>query len=473
VALLVKPIVVAAVPVVALAVLLGGRGGVRALFQVGAISAAVVAGVVLLTGFSTVVNQMVDFRLKAREVEGWSLTENLQLLRTSLLARDGVGLFALAGAGGLALLLAAPRRALPLIAWPLVGLGVLLLYAPLFPKHVVTLVPPTAVLAGAGLGAAWMALRRREWQGMAGTFAFVAPVLLYGWSAPTVLDANIRFMNLDPSSEGLRFALSADAAQTVAAVTARDDFIVTDHPVLAFQAGRLVPPELADPSKSRVRARELTGEDIVSAGETYGARMVVLWGDRLRTLRRFRDWLEAEFVAFRVYGRGGESARVMYLRKRADLAQARASLAGFLQVRTAVDFGGALRMAGYALDRRELVRETGTLGVTYEWEGLARSSVDYHIMTELRGPDGQVWSDEQLSLGGRNIGVTDWAPGRWLVQTSVFELPADAPTGEYALSVGVYDSKVKANLPITGGDPRLGSSPEPLHRHELGRVVVR
>ena len=471
-ALLVKPIVVAAVPAVALAALLGPRRGLRPLVVVGGVAVAVVSGVVLMTGISTVMSQMVDFRLKAREAEGWNLRDNVALLQTSLLARDGIGLFALAGAGGLAALLCSPRRALPYLVWPLATLGVLLAYAPLFPKHVVTLVPPVAVLAGGGLGLAWQALRRRDWQGGIGTFAFVGPLLLYAWSAPAILGWNADFMNLTPSSEGLRFAQSEDVAQTVSAVTARGDFVVTDHPYLAFLAQRLVPPELADPSRSRVRARELTGEDIVAAGEAYRARMVILWSDRLRSLKKFTGWLDAEFVPFKVYGRGGDSPRVLYLRRDADLVQARQSLEATLRTPTAVDFGGILRLTGFNLDRTVLARN-GNVGVTYQWEALGRASVDYHIMTELRGPDGQVWSDEELSLGGRNIGLVDWQPGRWLFQASTFDVAPDAPAGDYVLTVGVYDSKAKTDLAITAGDPRLGSSTEPLHRYEVARVTVR
>lgn len=470
--LLVKPIVVAAVPAVALAALLGPRRGLRPLAMVGGISAAVVAGVVLATGLSTVMEQMVDFRLKAREVAGWNVRENLGVLRTSLLARDGIGLFALAGAGALAALLRAPRRALPYVAWALAALAILLLYAPLFPKHVVTLVPPVAVLAGAGLGVAWRALRAREWQGSVGMFAIVAPILLYGWSLPEMARMDADFMNLTPSTEGQRFAQSADVAQTITAVTARGDFLVTDHPYLAFLAQRLVPPNLADPSKSRVRARELTGDDIAAAGEVYDARMVILWSDRLRSLGRFKDWLDAEFAPFKVYGRGGDSPRVLYLRRDADWALARRSLAGMIRTPTAIDFGGILRLTGFDLDRRELARH-GNVGVTFEWEALGRASVDYHIMTELRGPDGQVWSAEELSLGGRNVGLIDWAPGRWLIQASMFDVPADAPSGEYTLVVGVYDSKAKADLPLTAGDPRLGSSTGPLQRYEVASITVR
>jgi hypothetical protein len=279
-------------------------------------------------------------------------------------------------------------------------------------------------------------------------------------------------MNLGPSAEGERFAESADAAATIAALTTRDDFLITDNPELAFLAQRLVPPELADPSATRVRARELTGDDLVRAGTDYKVRLVALSGDRLRGLRTFRSWLDDAFVPVKVYSRGGNSPRVVYLRRGANFDQARLALDGFVSTASGADFGGILRLRGYSVDRAELVRN-GNVGVTYAWEGLGRASVDYHIMTELRGPDDQVWSAEELSLGGRNVGLVDWQPGVWLFQTTILDAPDKAPADDYSLVVGVYDSRARSDLPITAGDPRLGSRGEPLQRFELARVVVR
>ena len=137
-----------------------------------------------------------------------------------------------------------------------------------------------------------------------------------------------------------------------------------------------------------------------------------------------------------------------------------------------VDFGGILRLTGYSLDRRVLTRN-GNVGVTYEWEALTRASIDYHVVTELVGPDGQVWSDEQLSLGGRGVGLDEWTPGRWMFQSSTFDVAATAPAGEYVLRVGIYDSKAKADLPITAGDSRLGSQQEPIRRFEVAKIQVQ
>ncbi|MBA2447086.1 MAG: glycosyltransferase family 39 protein [Chloroflexi bacterium] len=471
VALLIKPIVVAAVVPIAVAAYLGPRRGAGPVLLVGAVTAAVVVGIVLLTGLPAVFNQMVEYRLRSREASGWELRENWKLLQATL-GRDGLGLFALAIGSGLALLTASPRRGLPFVLWPLASLGLLLAYAPLFPKHAVVVLPPLAVAAGAGAGLVWRAARARRWQGMLGLVLLAGPALFYLWSAPAVLAWDARLMSFGPSTEGERFAESADAARTIATLTTRGQFVITDHPYLAFLAQRLVPPELADPSKTRVRARELTGEDIAASGEAYDARLVVLWGDRLRTLRGFTAWLDRTFLPVKVYARGPDSPRVVYARRDADSSVVRSALQDSIRTPSAVDFGNALRLSGYSVDREELARN-GDVGVAYEWEAVGRASVDYHILTELRGPDGQVWAAEELSLGGRSIGVTDWQPGRWLFQASTLEIPAEAPSGEYVLSVGVHDSRARAELAITAGDPRLGSRSEPLHRFDVARVRVR
>jgi hypothetical protein len=472
VALLVKPIIAAAVVPIALAALLGPKITPRPVVLVGLVSAAVVVAIVVMTGFSTVVDQMVDYRLKSRQVSGWSWNENWKVIRGTLIARDQIGLLALGGAGAILAFLFRPRQAVPCIGWIVASAALLALYAPLFPKHVVVVVPPLVVAAGAGIGVVWQALRERRVAGMAGGFALTGPLLLYIWSLPTIAMLNVGFMNLDQGLEGQRFARTADIAATIAAVTQRDDFIVTDEPEQAFHAQRLVPPNLADPSTSRVRARELTGEAVATTAEEYDVKLVALSSDRFRSLRNFHLWLDERFEPIKVYGRGGDSPQAIYLRSDADLGQARRALEEFIQVPTAVDFGGILRLTGYSLDRRVLTRN-GNVGVTYEWEALARAGVDYQIITELVGPDGQTWSDEQLSLGGRGVGLDEWTPGRWMFQTSTFDIAASSPPGEYLLRVGVYDSRAKADLPITAGDPRLGSQQEPIRRFEVARIQVQ
>ena len=111
---------------------------------------------------------------------------------------------------------------------------------------------------------------------------------------------------------------------------------MTDDPDLAFLAQRLVPPDLADPSASRVRARELTGEDIVTAAQEYDVR-------RRRPLRatvcarsgRSDPGSTTKFEPIKVYGRGGDSPQVdLRARPTRDLVQADGRLEAFIQTPT-------------------------------------------------------------------------------------------------------------------------------------------
>jgi hypothetical protein len=185
-ALLVKPIVAAAVVPIALAALLGPKLGVRPVFLVGLVSLGVVAVIVMMTGFSTVVDQMIDYRIKSRQVSGWSWSENLKVIRGTLIARDQLGLFALGGAGALLALLIRPRLAIPHLGWIVTTAALLAFYAPLFPKHVVIAIPPLVVAAGAGVGATWQAFRGRHVMGIVGGLALTGPLLLYAWSLPAI-----------------------------------------------------------------------------------------------------------------------------------------------------------------------------------------------------------------------------------------------------------------------------------------------
>jgi Dolichyl-phosphate-mannose-protein mannosyltransferase len=166
VALMVKPIIAAAVVPIALAALLGPRISLRPVVLVGLVSAAVVVAIVVMTDFSTVVDQMVDYRLKSRQVSGWSWNENWKVIRGTLVARDQIGLLALGGAGAILAFLFRPRQGIPYIGWIVASAAVLALYAPLFPKHVVIAVPPLVVAAGAGIGVVWQALRERRVAGL-------------------------------------------------------------------------------------------------------------------------------------------------------------------------------------------------------------------------------------------------------------------------------------------------------------------
>lgn len=469
--LLIKPIVLPAAIAVGLALLTANSGRWRGLFAAAVVGLTIVVVVVLATGLHPILDQMVRYRLESVRVADWSLRGNLGIIQTYL-GRDQWGLVALAAAGVIVGSAVSTRAMVVVCAWVATSIILLVYYAPLFPKHVVIAVPPLALAGAIGVGLLWRLVGERGAAVLVAAPLVGIGILTYGWFLPDLWQWNARFMNLQASPEGERFGQSADMAASIAAVTAPGDFIVTDHPYLAVLARRLVPPELADPSQTRLRSRQLTGAEIVRAAVAHDAKLVALWGDRFRPYQNVRGWIAERWTPIKVYGRGGDSARVMYLRNDDDFASRREGLRAWSRQQSQAVFGGVMRLRSFGLDREEFPR-TGNIAVTYEWEAIAPANVDYHVITELRGPDGQTWSSEELALGGRSIAINDWQPGRWLFQTSIFDLPATAPTGAYTIVVGLYDSKTRTDLAVTAGDPRLGARLDRLTRLELGRVTVR
>ena len=84
-------------------------------------------------------------------------------------------------------------------------------------------------------------------------------------------------------------------------------------------AGRLVPPPLVESSVTRVLAASLTAEDAITEATRYDADAVLLWADKLTTMKEFKTWVDRSFVAVRAWAADGEATPTLYVR--AELAE--------------------------------------------------------------------------------------------------------------------------------------------------------
>jgi hypothetical protein len=451
--LLMKPIVFAAAPAVALAALQRGRKGVRDLLLVGVAMLLLSLAVVWLLGIVEVREQILAYRQASREAEGWSLRKNLQALQAGL-TFEPAALLPLATLGGLALLASSWRRALPALAWALGSLALLLSYSPLHGKHIVVLIPSVALLAGAGWAGAWQVWSRlapgnRPAPGALAAAPLALAGLWYSFTLAPLLGQSAQVLRVTADTDvDPAFDQYADAVAVLRALTSPDDFIVTDQPYLAFLAGRKVPPELVDTALARIRSRSLTANRAQALAAAYNPKVVLLWGDRLRGLAAFKGWVDASYQVVKVYNRRNDTDRALYLRRDADFAAARALLGQKAAGGPSADFAGELRLAGMSLDRSELAAGQGAT-LTMLWEELARSSVDYHVLLELRGPDGRSLDAQEASLSGGGAGTSEWLPGHWLVQSS-FVLAERAAPGRYTVTAALYDSRARMTVPIEG-----------------------
>ena len=449
VALLIKPMVLAAILPIGLALWTRRQDRWTSLGLYALAAGALVAVVVVAYGPTQLYDQVVLYRVGSAQAEGWSLLENLDILYDELNAESPAWLvlafLALPVCG-----LARDRRALLAATWALASLALLVIYSPLATKHAVILLPPLAVLIAVAATGAWR--WRREQRPAVRSLATGVGLLLLVWyltSVPGVLARGRALTIAGTAGSGDAYR---DEVTLLTGLTAPGDFIVVDEPYLAYLSRRRVPPSLVDPTVFRLRSGTLTGGEVITAATEYDARALLLWSDGLRDLKRFGDWVDASFRPVKIDERSNGKDRALYLRNDADLSAARALLRAELTPVESANFGGQLALTAAGQETEE-ARAGSPVSISSEWEAQVALTVDYHVLAILRGPDGEAVAQIERSLGGGGAGTATWEAGRWTLRTFNLTVPRRTPPGEYRLLLAVYDSKARKQLTLaSGGD---------------------
>ena len=400
----------------------------------GAVGLAVVIPVVFLVGPTEVWEQVVGYRLSARTVRGWDLAMNGATIRAEL-AFEGPGLPLLAVVGLVSLARRRPAEAAAILTWLGGGLVMLLVHSPLWPKHLVYLLPPLALLAGAGgaeavRGVIAVLERRRP--------ARLAPVALAGCvvyvaTLPALIGQLARVAGPRVTTDLERYA---DDLRMVAAATEPGDFIVMDDAYMAMLSGRLVPPHLTDLSVTRVLARALTGEQAIRETQRYGARVVVIQDDRLGQYPEYVAWVDDHYVEVKSYrGDRHEEYRRVYVAPDVDLAAVRAALALGTQTAIGVQVG-PLALHGYGINRQEATPNS-RVALTLHWESLVATPPEHQLILRLRGPDGRRVHESTWRIGDGAQQLETWPSGRWLFQTLELVIRDQVPDGTYRLTLAL------------------------------------
>jgi hypothetical protein len=302
VGVLIKPMALAVVVPLAVLVLAQPTLRLRQVVVSLALALGITALAVLAMGPNDVYQQIVQDRVAAGQGANWNPRRNVKPVLADPF-QGQPGLFILAAAGVPLLIVASWRRGLALASWALVAGGMLLVSSPLDPHDLVYLYGPLTLVAGAGLGRlAWMAWK----EGPTGRRTRVLTVGVAAILAAAPLPALSRTPD-EPQRDNqledpdLR-AFHRDALQSIDLLTGPREFILTDEPGIAALAGRLVPPDLVDPSRGRTRDGALTDRKAIDAAERYSARLALIWGDRLRRLPGIPAWLDENYVLSQAFG---------------------------------------------------------------------------------------------------------------------------------------------------------------------------
>jgi hypothetical protein len=73
------------------------------------------------------------------------------------------------------------------------------------------------------------------------------------------------------------------------------------------------------------------------------------------------------------------------------------------------------------------------------WKAILPPSIDYTVFTQLIGPDGQVWGQQDNQPQGGRYPTTAWTVDDRVVDRYDLATVEDAPAGTYRLLVGLYD----------------------------------
>lgn len=293
------------------------------------IGACIVTALLLLLPFlnsyQNLISTVVSFHTKAAVTSAPSQRENISLIKNALIA--WLSLPALFGM--LAAFLRRDWRVLPLIAWLLGTIYLLWRQVPLFPHHLIALIPPLIGLAAMGIGNSltWNSLRdytkifarggstTTEKSTRAGFPANAKSIL--SWIAvaliliTVVLSAwqdkqyyhNAAYVATDQQTQQ-ELQIAADLQHAIAP----DQQVITDAQFIAGLADRNTPPFLVDTSTVRITSGYLTLAQLEHAASQPQVRAVLFYTGRLAApeTASFHAWVAQHFRLLHNYGAGRE-----------------------------------------------------------------------------------------------------------------------------------------------------------------------
>lgn len=113
----------------------------------------------------------------------------------------------------------------------------------------------------------------------------------------------------------------------------------------------------------------------------------------------------------------------------------------------AVNFGDEIMLQGYDLNSPQL-RPGSTLKLTLFWRALTQIRENYSIFVHLRDPAGHTVAQLDYQPFDGSYPTQNWQPGQSLSETRQWPIPADFPSGQYHLVLGLYNRDTLERLPL-------------------------
>jgi hypothetical protein len=419
--------------------------------------------VVVAVGPMILFEQMVAYRLGARAVRGWDLATNVNLI-VAQLRLNGWGVLFAALLGIIGAAIARGWLGLAVVAWLGGVLAALLLYSPLWEKHVTYALPPLAILAGIGLSSIGrLTMRGLGWRRLVLGLPAVAAAMLVVAHLPALAAETRAIVYRHAGSDLARYA---DDLEIVKAATAPGEFVVVDDAYLSMLTGRLTPPFLADLSWNRILARALTAEQAINETRRHDSRVLILQDDHLGQVQRYLTWADREYVLVKSYvQRRPARFRRVYAHPSVDLVVVREALRATLASPTDVRIGPAA-LLGYELESHQ-IKPGSRVDLTLLFEALQDRPPEHALITRLRDRSGETAWEGEWKVGDGAQELHTWRAGGWQAQTLRL-LIDDVPEGSYTLTIALQRPNENAARVEAHSGARAWGSDEV----DLGEVLV-
>jgi hypothetical protein len=237
--------------------------------------------------FGNLYDQVISLHLALRNVFRLERGDNLQQVGELLRAEIGLTLSAILG------LVILFRKnflvAIWLCIWIISVCVFALNHAPLYWRHLVLMLPPLALCAGASV--LWVPdVWRRQWSR---PLLLLLLLPLFHYETGVGIGLSI-VRDLKTLGEGSQLPEQNRKVEILIRQQTRPaDFVVSDEQIQVFDAGRPMPPQLCDTSFSRISAGYLTDEQAIQASSRV--RMIIFWNGRLAQLPKYREWVRSNF----------------------------------------------------------------------------------------------------------------------------------------------------------------------------------
>jgi len=107
-------------------------------------------------------------------------------------------------------------------------------------------------------------------------------------------------------------------------------------------------------------------------------------------------------------------------------------------VSNVVTLNDEIQLLGYDLEDAQITPES-SLSFALHWQAIKQPKSNYSVFTQLIGPDGQVWAQQDNQPQGGRYPTSAWMPQDRIVDRYELRLREGAPSGAYRLLVGMYD----------------------------------